>query len=89
MVLSSPTDAVLVRVVTPAGSGETTFRAKAALPPAPLIPSGPMTRAQTVPAPDPPAQVQPGVLAPRLKVVLAGTVSASTTPVSAVSPALL
>src|SRR5215213_2145189 len=77
---SSAIVAVFEICVTPAGSGSATVTAKVAvwlpLPAARL----PTARVQVEPALPFGEQDQPAVLAPALKVLLAGTVSVSTTP---------
>src|SRR3972149_3370486 len=71
---SSATMAVLSMSTAPAGSGASTGAAKTAelLPPAPKLPT---LKVHRLPASLSGRQDQPGVLAPGLKVVLAGTVS--------------
>src|SRR4051812_8720889 len=79
---SSATATVFPIDVIPAGSGESTVTAKA------TEPAPPATTVPTAKVQVPVAQVQPAVDAAVSKVVLAGTVSVSTTPVAAWSPAL-
>src|SRR4051794_37447214 len=71
---SSATDTVLAMAVTPAASGESIVTANVAEPDAPAARS-PTANVQALPV-----QAQPGVEAPASNVVLAGTVSLSTTP---------
>src|SRR3954453_4282843 len=82
LVPSSATTTELPIAVTPAGSAASTVTANSAVPDAPA-PSDPTVSVHVLPV-----QAQPGVEAPALKVVLAGTVSVSTTPVAACVPAL-
>ena len=70
----SPMLAVLLSWVTPPGSGLTTSTEKMAALLAPAA-SSPRSRVQAVPAVEPSAQLQPALLRPALKEVLAGTVS--------------
>ena len=77
---------MLLTCVTPAGTGFTTVTAKVALPEPPAA-SAPSARVQLLPALLLGVQAQPAVLAPALNVVLAGTVSVSTTPVAPWPPA--
>src|SRR6266508_1968594 len=79
--------AVLLIWVTPAGTGLSTVSAKLAVPPAPPA-KLPIERVQLVPAALPLAQLQPALLAAASNVVLAGTVSVSTTPVRPTLPVL-
>ena len=77
-------------LVVPMGMLPLTVTAKMAWPvpwPAPV--SAPMGLVQTPPWLPLGTQVQPGLLAPGLKVVLAGTVSVRTTPVASCEPALV
>jgi hypothetical protein len=85
---SSATVAVLLIAVVPPGSGLATVTAKveSALPP-PAI--APRFRVQDEPAGAPFAQLQPAELDPALKLVLAGTVSLTTTPVAVVLEVLV
>src|SRR4051812_2187881 len=79
--------AVLLIWVTPAGTRLSTISAKLA---APLAPPArfPIAKEQLVPAALPFAQLQPAVLPAALNVVLAGTVSVSTTPLRSILPVL-
>src|SRR4051794_6235678 len=88
--LSSPMQAVLVMVLLPGGRPPLTVTAKITEPlPVFAPPNAPTDQVQTLPAFPSGTQVQPGVLAAGLKVVLAGTVSVSTTPVASCVPALV
>src|SRR5438093_1312204 len=79
--------AVLATWVMPAASGLSTVTAKMTDPPPPTA-NVPTVNRQAVPAGAPFAQLQPGVLAPALKVVFAGTVSLICTPVRPILPVL-
>src|ERR1043165_2067856 len=79
LVPSSAMLAVLLICVTPAGMGVTTVTAKVALPIVPPPASVPIASVQVLPALPLGVQLQPAVLAPALKVVLAGTVSVKLT----------
>jgi hypothetical protein len=73
--------AVFAIVYTPGGSGLTTVTANVTEP-VPSITTSPTENVQPLPALSFGMQAQPAVLAPRLNVVFAGTVSVITTPVA-------
>src|SRR5690242_11798455 len=79
--------ALLTIWVVPAETGVTTLTTKTAEPDAPLA-SVPSASVQLVPAAAPLAQLQPALLPVDRKVVLAGTISVSVTPVNPMLPVL-
>ena len=82
LVPSSAIETALLISVTPAANGLSSTTAKVKVPAGSLASTFPRDRVQVVPAAAPSTQLQPAELPVVVKVVLAGTVSVTTTPVA-------